>query len=114
MIDENFYRLLEYKICEALKNSSNEEVKTFWCDGVTPGLEHEYTGKYVNDNKKILVTAYVGETGQDKYELTLNFGSKALSRYARGLSISPCIPESPGDDWFDIDILKRHIWIQLN
>ena len=114
MLDKRFYELLEYKICEGLANSENEQAKHFWCDGVLPGLEHEYAKKYVNDNRKIVMTAYVGKTGQDIYELILNFGIKALSRYARGLDISECIPISPGGEWFDIDILKRHIRIQLD
>lgn len=114
MIDENFYELLEQKIGDALENSDNEEARHFWCDGVLPGFEHEYAKKYVNDNRKILMTAYLGKTGQDLYQLTLHFGPRALSRYARGLDISPCMPESHSRNWFEIDIPKRNIWIHLD
>ena len=36
MIDDTFYLDLEYKICDALENSPNEQARKFWCDGVVP------------------------------------------------------------------------------
>jgi hypothetical protein len=114
MIDETFYNLLQIKISEAFANSENERVKHFWCDGVLAGFDHEYEKKQVNDNRRIAMKAFCGNTGQEKYDLILIFGRKALSRYARGLDISECIPNSPSNEWFDIDILKQQMVIQLD
>lgn len=114
MLDRQFCELLECKIEDALANFDYAPVKYFWCDGVLlPTFEHEYSEKYVNDNRKIIMTAFVGVDGQDKYELILQFGRKALSRYARGLDICECIPEPPSIDWFEIDTTEHKIWIQL-
>ena len=114
MMDENFYELLENKICGALANADDEQVRHFWCDGVLPGFDNEYTQKHVNDNRRIALTAFCGKDGQEKYELILIFGPKALSRYARGLDIADCIPDSDRRNWLDIDISKKLMWIQLD
>ena len=114
MIDAKFYELLEYKICDALASSEDKQAKHFWCDGVLPGFEHEYSKKYVNDHRSISMTAFCGETGQERYQLIVSFGKKALSRYARGLNISDCLPGTPGGNWFEIDVFQHKIRIQLD
>ena len=35
MIDQDFCEYLEYQICKVFEHSDNEEIKYFWCDGVT-------------------------------------------------------------------------------
>jgi hypothetical protein len=115
MLNQDFCQTLEYKICEALENINNENVKGFWCDGVLlsePDLY--YSQKFINDNRQTKLKAYVGKTGQTVYILTLKFGRKALSRYARDLDLAPCIPQTDFAEWFYIDVDKREIEIQLD
>jgi len=114
MIDREFCDLLEHKICGALKNSLNEEVKGYWCDGVLlPFSESEFSQKHINDNKQTTLKAFLGANGQDTYTVKLLFGKRALSRYARGLKISDCLPESLDDSWFKIDLQFKEVSIQL-
>ena len=114
MLDQNFCDFLEYYISRACANSTNEQVKHFWCDGVLPSnTGNEFSKKFVNDKRKVVMTAFIGMTEQDKYELTLKFGKKALSRYAKGLDIIECVPNSENGNGFDIDIDKRKVVIQL-
>ncbi len=114
MLDTTFCDMLESKIQGALQNSANQEIRSYWCDGVLlPTFEHDYTQKFVNDNRHITLTAFIGQDGQDTYQLKLLFGNKALSKYARGLSISDCIPEVEDYDWFRIDSEKREVLVQL-
>ena len=115
MLDEDFCIFLEYKICEAFEKSTRETVKGFWCDGVLlPNTAVDYSNKSVNDMRQVVMTVYIGPTGQDVFELTLKFGRKALSRYSRGLDISVCLPNPESDDWWEVDIKRRTIWIQLD
>ena len=115
MLDQDFCTLLEYKIGEAFENSAREPIRRFWCDGVLlPTFEADYSKKTVNDKRQVGMTAYIGFTGQDLYELTLKFGKKALSRYARGLDISECLPSPESDEWWDVDIDRRTMWIQMD
>lgn len=115
MLDQSFCKMLEYKICEALENISDEEVKGFWCDGVLL-LEPDnyYLQKFINDTRQTKLKAFVGKDGQGVYSLTLKFGKKALSRYARNLDIADCIPQTDFDKWLGIDTSKQELEIQLD
>src|SRR4030088_889728 len=105
MLNQEFCNFLEHKIEQAFGNSTHDKLKYFSCDGVLlPTFEIDYSRKTINDTRKIGMTAYMGFTEQDKHELTLKFGKKSLSRYARGLDISECIPSPESDNWLDIDI----------
>lgn len=114
MIDQDFCTYLEFEITKALSNSPNEEIKYFWCDGILLPNSYEYSQKIINDKRYLRTTAFVGLDGQVKYDMTIHFGKKALSRYARSLSLNECIPDSSNDDWVVIDIEKKAIDIRLN
>ena len=114
MINKAFCELLEYKITATLQNSPNDLIKGYWCDGVLlPSFECEYSQKYVNDNRWITLTAFVGVDGQDKYEVVLLFGTKALGKYARGLDISDCIPDFQTTGGFIFDRFKNQLVVEL-
>lgn len=115
MIDSEFCKFLEHVISMAFVNSTNDRFKHFWCDGVLlPTFENQYSKKFVNDNRQITLTAFAGLLGQDKYELILKFGNKALSKYTRDLDISECVPNSENKNGFEFDIERRKISIQLD
>ena len=115
MLDKDFFEFLEYEICKALKNSSNEEIKGFWCDGVLP-LESDsnVSQEFINENRKMILKAFIGKDGQTEYELTLKFGENALSRYLKNLDIKECIPNSNKPNWFNIDTKQNRIEVQLD
>ena len=115
MLDQSFCTFLEYEICKAFVNSDKDEIKGFWCDGVLfPENSNNYSQKFVNDNRQIILKAFIGKDGQTEYELILKFGNKSLSRYERNLDIKECLPNPDKTKWFDIDIKKRKIEIQLD
>lgn len=115
MIDKAFCELLEYKITAALQNSNDDRVRGYWCDGVLlPTFDHEYSQKYVNDNRRITLTAFIGLDGQDKYEIILLFGKTALSKYARRLDVSDCIPELDTANGFTFNCDKKQLIIALS
>ena len=114
MLDEEFCEFLEYELTKAFAQSTHEEIKKLWCDGIMlPTFEKEYSRKYVNDNRRVIMTGFIGKSGQDRYELTLQFGNKALSKYSKGLRIIECIPIDETKDWFEIDIERQKIMIKL-
>jgi hypothetical protein len=115
MLNQDFCETLEHRICEALKNCSDENVKGFWCDGVLLSEpDSYYSRKFIIDNRQTKMKAYIGKDGQTLYTLTLTFGSKALSRYTRSLDIAECIPQTNFGNWFSIDVFNREIEIQLD
>lgn len=115
MINQDFCDFLEYEICKAFEHSDNDSNKGFWCDGVLPHQpENYYSPKFVNDNRQVMLKAFIGQNGQMEYELTLKFGSKALSRFARNLDIKDCVPKADKPNWFKIDTTLNKIEIQLD
>ncbi len=114
MLDQDFYQFLEYGICKAFQHSQDEALNGFWCDGVLPLSNHDYSRKSINDNKKITLKAFIGKDGQSVYELTLRLGARALSRYARGLDLKECVPNPDKPDWCNINTQKKTIEIRLD
>jgi hypothetical protein len=70
-----------------------------------------YSPKYINDKRQTQLRAFIGKDGQSPYDLYLKFGPKALSRYMRGLDISPCMPDK--GTGFHIDPENKVVVIQL-
>jgi hypothetical protein len=115
MLNQDFCEFLEYEITKALSGSEDVRLRGFWCDGVLlPYSESEYSKKAVNDKRQIVMTAFAGQTGQDKYELTLRFGRKALSRYERDLSLEECLPNAEDNNWLDLDPENKKMVVQLD
>lgn len=114
MIDQDFCNFLEYELSKVFSKSADQKIKGFWCDGILlPDSDNEISKKYINDRREIVMTAFIGFDGQDRYTLTLKLGNKSLSRYTRGLDIKECIPAVTENDWYDIDIPNKTLSIRL-
>jgi hypothetical protein len=114
--NEEFCLHLEGHLCDTFRNSEREDLKGFWCDGVAawfPEPDIQYAKKYVNDHRKFVTTAWIGKTGQDEYEVTVQFGKYSLRRYAKGRSLIDCLPSDETMDWIDIDTMKKTIELRL-
>ncbi len=111
---------LEYHLCEAFENADradpDRDTRGFWCDGVCcpEPSEPQMTRKRVNDTRKMVTKAWIGKNGQGEYEMTIRFGRRALSRYAKGRALTDCLPGAETMDWIDIDIRKKIIEIRLD
>lgn len=115
MLDRDFCEKLEHLISEALENSSDENVKGFWCDGVfLSEPENCYSQKFVNDNKQTKMKVYVGKDGQSSYELTLRFGIRSLSKYVRGLYIADGFPKRDRKNRIKVDVSIKKIELLLD
>lgn len=104
--NEEFCTRLEYRICHELKKSTDPVLKGFWCDGISwlPN-EKQLTKKHVNNKRKIETKAWIGRTGQTEFKAIINFGQKALSKYAKGMDLTDCIPDLEFQaEWIEIDI----------
>ncbi|MFI5131053.1 MAG: hypothetical protein ACHQFX_13720 [Chitinophagales bacterium] len=115
MLDDDFCNFLEYQLTSAFENSDDKTLRGFWCDGIVlPSNENEFSKKSINDNRQVVAMAYLGKTGQEKYQLIIKFGKKALSRFARDLDIKDCVPDPETDDWYKVDTENKQIAIQLH
>jgi hypothetical protein len=110
--NEDFCSFLEYHLCAAFKNSADNDTKYLWCDGVN--IPSSGTArKHVNDTRTIVTKAWIGLDGNDEYEMTLKFGKKALSKYARGLDIKECLPSDSNTDWITLGSEQKTITLEL-
>lgn len=114
MIDKLFCEFLEYQICEFFKRFYNEQTRGFWCDGVvTPDADYLYTKKSIEDSRSMYFIAFVGKDGQQKYDVTLMLGNKALSLLIRGLDIKQCFSIIENPKFCKIDTILMKIEIRL-
>lgn len=113
--NQEFCTHLEYHLCRTFENSDNQELKFFWCDGVSMEAitEIELTPKRIYDSRKIETMAWIGKDGQDEYKMTIHFGNLSLSRYAQGNKLTDCLPSEEAMDWINIDTQKKTIEIRL-
>ncbi|MEE9364245.1 MAG: hypothetical protein V3U92_16720 [Cellulophaga sp.] len=114
--NEKFCTKLKSRICHELEKSTDPELKGFWCDGISwLPTENQLTKKHVNDKRKIETKAWVGKTGQTEFKTIINFGKKALSKYAKKMDLTECIPNLESQaEWIEIDIKNKTIKIELN
>ena len=114
MLNQDFFNFLEFHLTEAFSYSPDISVRRLWCDGILlPWNENDYSKKAINDKREVQVKAYIGNDGQGEYSMLLKFGRKALSKYARDLDITDCVPDADESDWYEIDTEKNKIIIQL-
>ena len=117
---EDFCVYLEFHLCRTFDNSTAEELRGFWCDGVSwapyfnPDVNRDYLRiEKVLEEKKIVTTAYLGKSGQDRYEMTLILGNMALINYEKGRSLIIALPDEESMDWIDLDIENKTIELRL-
>ena len=102
-------------LCRSMAASGREDLKGFWCDGISwqPSDGRQLHPKHVNDTRRIVTQAWLGKTGQDRYELTVHLGRLALSRYAKGVSMVDCIPAKGDYEWWSVDIMDKILIVSI-
>jgi hypothetical protein len=115
VFNEEFCTFLEYHLCQTFKNFELQDIKDYWCDGISwdPTQPNQLTIKNVCETRRIVTEAWIGSDGQDKYEMTVNFGEMALKKYRNGNQMIDCIPSSQTTNWIDIDPNDKKIEIKL-
>lgn len=118
--NEDFCRKLEYTLCTLFANCEDEELRRFWCDGISwaPYYNEDVNRDYLSYEKVkergfIETSGRMGISGQDRYEVKIVLGTKALKHYQKGDSLIPCLPSSEDQDWIEIDPENYTIEIQL-
>lgn len=111
--DIDFCRQLEYHLSTAFKNASTDKFEHFWCDGVEVPEAWNQPQIDLKESKQITTGAWLGLTGQDKYQMIIKLGEISLDRCSSGININDCFPDDRSLDWIDIDLLNRRIVLQL-
>jgi hypothetical protein len=114
LFNQEFCDYLEFHLSGAFEYHEDDQINDFWCDGIAmPSIDGQLHPKSVNDTRKIIIDAWVGPDGQQKYEMTISFGPNALSRYARGLDLRECVPSKDTQGWITLDQDEKKIELRL-
>lgn len=118
--NENFCIQLEMHVCAVFSNSNIEELKHFWCDGVShaPFYNDDVNKVYLRKErvlkeKIIETTAWLGESGQDIYRMIIKLGQKAQLHYSKGENLKDCLPSEKTMNWVKLDIYDKTIELSL-
>jgi hypothetical protein len=92
MFTQEFCEVLEYRLTDALANSSEQALQRYWCDGVLePEWAEEYLSEYVAKSRRIVLRAWMEGSRTKTAPLThqlhplhLVLGSESLKSYLRG------------------------------
>ena len=97
------------------KNIENKNCEHFWCDGIEhiPKNTKSLLSKNIEKDRVIITKAYIGNDGQDIYEMKIKFGEKSIENYKKQISIIECIPEKNTKNWIKINIEKKEIDVEL-
>ncbi|MFC6998462.1 hypothetical protein [Rufibacter roseus] len=110
-MDENFCSALEYRLSRLFRKSDKKEIRSLWCDGISPAIE---PGDNPIKSKRIQTKAWIGKDGQEEYSMTILLGYEAIGQNLNGENMIEAIPEGEGDVWIDINTDSRKITVQLN
>ncbi|MDJ1499457.1 hypothetical protein [Xanthocytophaga agilis] len=67
----------------------------------------------IQKNRKIMTAAWLGSSGQERYEMTIILGELALARHKAGEDLIECVPELDNTEWIYIDPDNKIIEITL-
>ena len=114
MLNQDFLSFLEHHLTKAFSYSTDNSVRSLWCDGIVlPNDENDYSKKASNDKREVQLKAFIGKDRQGEYSMSIKFGRKSLSKYARELDLTDCVPNADNNDWYEIDTKTNNIIIQL-
>jgi hypothetical protein len=115
MFTQEFCEVLEYRLTDALANSSEQALQRYWCDGVLePEWAEEYLSEYVAKSRRIVLRAWMEGSRTKTAPLThqlhplhLVLGSESLKSYLRGGDLLPWIAEGIDPTTVSLDITTK-------
>ncbi len=113
MFSDKFYTYLEYKISQAFALEKDVKLRFLWCDGVAkPDNEVNFNFDYIKKFSRIDLKCWVGKSGQEGYNLVLNFGEQSKNKILKNQEIIDCIPNN-NEDWIFLDIENKKLEVHL-
>ena len=105
-----FVVILNTICAEHLKTHRIKESDGFGVmESICPPVIVNYIWKISPKTKKIETMAWMGFTGQDRYEMTIKLGLDSIKNYKKGLSLIDCLPSDESLDWVTLDIEKKQL-----
>jgi hypothetical protein len=107
--------LLEYHLCAAFRNSPDNVLKYWGCDGVDePIINEQFAARNITSIKQIVTKAWIGPGGTGRYDMITKLGSHSRRRALKGLDLANCLPDVGLIDWLEIDVDECLIVVRLD
>lgn len=97
---------LEYRLTQAFQQSNRQDIKGFWCDGVSGDIL--WQAETDTGHRYLVTKAWIGKDGQGPYETTVWLGPLAAKRYDQGDDMVDVIPSVGSMEWVKIEP-SRHV-----
>ena len=94
--EQEFWRLLEFRICAEFTGFADRQLRHYWCDGLVPD-HYDLTGA----EPHVSGVAYCGQSGQERWRFTLLADQAAAS--ALQLDWSDLLPGKQLTGWLTPD-----------
>ena len=108
-----FCTILAHHLTRTLQNMSPNKFERFWCDGITaPEAWNQEQGEIL-PSSQIATEAWLGYTGQEKYQMIFKLGKKSIYKCISGSDIYDCLPDDHSLEWIDIDPIRKVIVLRL-
>jgi hypothetical protein len=111
--DIEFCQQLEYHLSHTFRNAGIGALKYFWCDGVEVPEKWNQASVDLRKSRQIITGAWLGPTGQEKCQMTIQLGDRSIEKCIHGHDIIDCLPDDQSLDWVNIDMQNREIILQL-
>jgi hypothetical protein len=123
---QDFFDYLEYSISRALANSSDDDKRRCWCDGIMlPEIGNDYVLQQVGSVAKgnelafIAARAWIVESKRGApvshyvYEMQVILGKQALTAYLVGEDLRYYVPSEDEANWIGLDTRSCSITVAL-
>jgi hypothetical protein len=112
---KNFWVVLEFRLSGELFNTNDPNLLGFECEGIfLPLNDAQFQIENLKMKQEIHTKAWLGPSGRERYDATIQFGPKALKLFEQNLPLEDSIPTySDTNTWFDLNPLTKTIVIRL-
>ncbi|XOV68722.1 MAG: hypothetical protein ACFHU9_05985 [Fluviicola sp.] len=112
---KSFWVVLEFRLSGALFSTKDLNLKGFECEGIfLPPNDEQFQIENLKKNQEIHTKAWLGPSGQERYDATIQFGPQAFQLFEQNLPLEDSIPAySDTTAWFDLNPSTKTIVIRL-
>jgi len=110
----DFCARLEYHLTKTLGSVNDNMLKYIWCDGIEiPAIYEQFTIESIRNIRSISTMCWMGFSGQDRYQMTINIGPCARRKCFEGQNLKDCLPDSSSMAWVVLDMENFTVLLQL-
>jgi hypothetical protein len=107
MTENEFWRVLEWRICGELSGMTDDALRHMWCDGVRGDIVQPEAGP-----AHIYGTIWIGKDGQTAMQFTMALPGNVTSK--DGIVWSTLMPPEDMTAWLSVDLKRKLVTIDLS